>query len=331
MGSPSQRIGKLIKFIYENPGKKPGEIAKALGIGRRTLGNYLAQLKKEGIIEVREKSRVYPPPQFSSSFFLSEEEKLWIAVLLGFASLNITIPIERKKLEEIQEKVVGGQQIPDILRKKRIYIAENPISPPRAGEHIMFSRSFYTVLSAIQEGVGLEILYKEPGRFPRKFEIIPLYLAFRRRAWYILSHLVWEEGKDGGSELIFPPRRKFRLTRVISIKKREDIKRERDEEPEAFFRNAWEFWEGGDVEEVIIELDEKAYDLIREVRWHPSEEILWEGGKFLYRVRVANPEEMIPWIAQFGPHAKILHPPWLRRKFRESLEKTMENYMEDTE
>jgi len=315
MEGPSKRIAKLIKFIYENPGKKPGEIAKAVGIGRRTLGNYLAQLKKEGIIETREKWKVYPPS--SHTFFLSEEEKLYLAILLRFASSSIAFPLEKRKLEEIQEKILG-KKASEILEKKRIYVVENP---EPTGSVLHFSNVFHTVLSAIQEGIGLEILYKEAGDFTKEFEIIPLYIAIKRGVWYLLSHVIREEEKE------FPPKRKkFKLTRIIRAEKREDIKREMDDDFGFFFKNAWEVEEGGDAEAVIIELDEKAYDLIREMRWHPSEEIVWRDGKLFYYVKVANPEEMIPWIAQFGYHAKIIYPDWLKEKFVSFLRKAIENY-----
>lgn len=314
---PAGKVGKMLSFIFSNPGCRPIDIARNTGINRGTLGRYLRQLKEEGIIEIR-KRRVYPYRDIKN---ISQRQKMLMAIAFSIAEKTVSMP-SRYEFMSAAERILG-ESPSKILEGERIWIAENPQSPPP--DDITFSDKFFTVISAMKKGIGLEILYKEPGRFPREFLIIPLWLVFKRRSWYILSHSV-EKTEVKRVGILKPDRRKFRLTRIIRIREREDIIREIDEPPELFFRNAWEFRDGPEKIEVLIELDEKAYDLIREVRWHPTEEIIYDKGKYIYRVFVNDPFEMIPWIAQFGPLAKILYPLYLRDEFYRFISDTIRNY-----
>ncbi len=53
--------------------------------------------------------------------------------------------------------------------------------------------------------------------------------------------------------------------------------------------------------------------LVRETRWHPSQQIEdGPDGYLIWRGRIAEPQEMMPWIWGWGADCEVLAPAALR-------------------
>jgi len=54
---------------------------------------------------------------------------------------------------------------------------------------------------------------------------------------------------------------------------------------------------------------------VRETRWHRSESVEEQAdGSLIWRARVAEPQEMLPWIRGWGADAEVLAPLELRER-----------------
>jgi len=52
---------------------------------------------------------------------------------------------------------------------------------------------------------------------------------------------------------------------------------------------------------------------VKETRWHRSEQLEEQlDGSVIWRARVAEPQEMVPWIRGWGADVEVLAPPELR-------------------
>jgi len=84
-------------------------------------------------------------------------------------------------------------------------------------------------------------------------------------------------------------------------------------DPQAHLASAWGIMTGESVVKVVLEFSPRVSALVKERRWHASQEIdELEGGGLLLSVRVSEPREMTPWIRSWGGDAEILEPADLR-------------------
>jgi len=108
----------------------------------------------------------------------------------------------------------------------------------------------------------------------------------------------------------------------------EDIK----EELRRRLENSWEFISHGDINGSskgnkvvrIKAITEKAFDIINEVSWHPSQKV--DEKNRIFEFNVSDPWEMRFFISQFGPEVEILEPEELIQKYIDFLKKTLKLY-----
>lgn len=92
----------------------------------------------------------------------------------------------------------------------------------------------------------------------------------------------------------------------------------RDFSIERLLKGALAVYSGTGDHEIVIEFDPWATRLVRERRWHPSQEIEdLPGGASRLRLRLGGFEEVERWILSWGVHATAVGPEELVRRLRE--------------
>lgn len=102
-----------------------------------------------------------------------------------------------------------------------------------------------------------------------------------------------------------------------------------DFDPRKFLADAWGIWyTNGEPVEVILKFHPRVAYRVRESRWHRFEQPLTEleSGHVIWRAKIAEPKEMLPWIRGWGSDVEILEPEWLRELMREEAERLMGIY-----
>ncbi len=82
---------------------------------------------------------------------------------------------------------------------------------------------------------------------------------------------------------------------------------------------AWGIWySDAKPVEVVLRFSAKVAHRVRETVWHVSQQMEdLPDGRILWRVKIAEPKEMVPWIRGWGADVEVLEPEELRRKLAE--------------
>ncbi len=102
-----------------------------------------------------------------------------------------------------------------------------------------------------------------------------------------------------------------------------------DFDPTKFLADAWGIWYT-DTEpvEVVLRFHPRVAHRIQESRWHRSQEVAEEkdSGYLIWRAKIAEPKEMLPWIRGWGSDVEVLAPNWLREVCKEDVQKLTRIY-----
>jgi CRISPR-associated endonuclease/helicase Cas3 len=87
-----------------------------------------------------------------------------------------------------------------------------------------------------------------------------------------------------------------------------------DFDPRALLRDAWGIWYSeAEPVEVVLRFHPRVAMRVRESRWHRGQALEAQpDGYLLWRARVAEPREMLPWIRGWGADCEVLAPRQLR-------------------
>lgn len=98
----------------------------------------------------------------------------------------------------------------------------------------------------------------------------------------------------------------------------------------AMFADAWGIWTSdSEPVEVVLRFHARVAHRVQETQWHPSERMEEQpDGSLLWRVRVAEPQEMVPWIRGWGGDVEVLAPGTLRSDMRLEAARLGELYRE---
>ena len=71
---------------------------------------------------------------------------------------------------------------------------------------------------------------------------------------------------------------------------------------------AWGIWfTDQEPVEVVLHFSKQVARRICETRWHPSEQVLLqEDGSLIWRAKIAEPREMMPWIRGWGCDVEVV-------------------------
>ncbi len=91
-----------------------------------------------------------------------------------------------------------------------------------------------------------------------------------------------------------------------------------DFDPRELLADAWGIWTS-EVEpvHVVLRFHPRVARRVRETEWHRSQEIEEQAdGSVVWQARVAEPQEMMPWIRGWGADVEVLGPDTLRSAMR---------------
>ncbi len=109
--------------------------------------------------------------------------------------------------------------------------------------------------------------------------------------------------------------RTFKIERIRRIQKLpQTYEIPRDFDPYALLADAWGIWYTDEEPvEVVLKFHPRVAQRVRETRWHRSERVEEQAdGSLLWRARVAELQEMLPWIRGWGADCEVLEPKELR-------------------
>ncbi len=109
--------------------------------------------------------------------------------------------------------------------------------------------------------------------------------------------------------------RTFKIERIRRIQKLpQSYEIPKDFDPYVLLADAWGIWYTDEEPvEVVLKFHPRVAQRVCETRWHRSEQVEEQAdGSLLWRARVAELQEMLPWIRGWGADVEVLAPPELR-------------------
>lgn len=101
-----------------------------------------------------------------------------------------------------------------------------------------------------------------------------------------------------------------------------------DFNPHELLKDTWGIWYTDDEPvEVVLKFHKHVAHRIRETQWHRSEQIEEQpDGSLIWKARVAETQEMLPWIRGWGSDCEVLEPSELRETMIGEVRSLAENY-----
>ncbi|GAB4505464.1 MAG: WYL domain-containing protein [Anaerolineales bacterium] len=120
-----------------------------------------------------------------------------------------------------------------------------------------------------------------------------------------------------------------RIERVEILKEHYEIPNKF--KPREFLADAWGIWyTASPPVEVVLKFHPRVAYRVQESRWHRSEEVFeeTESGYLIWRAKIAEPREMLPWIRGWGADVEVLAPEELRAVVREEAARLISVYQQ---
>lgn len=123
--------------------------------------------------------------------------------------------------------------------------------------------------------------------------------------------------------------RTFKIERLRSVEiLREEYEMPSSFDPSALLRDAWGIWyTEAEPQEVALRFHPRVAQRVQESRWQRGETTeLDADGYLLWRAKVAELKEMLPWIRGWGANCEVLEPVALRETLMGEAKAMAEQY-----
>lgn len=192
---------------------------------------------------------------------------------------------------------------------------EQTISFRTRAEQILNFEIFDSLAKATAQRRQIEMTYRKPGRRETEQRLVdPYHLANINGEWYLFAY-------DHARKDI----RTFVPVRIQSVKHTGKT----FERPEKFslekrLRDSFGVHSGEGAYDVAIRFDPRVADLVREKKWHESQELReLKGGGVELRLKLSSLVEIERWVLGWGGDARVLKPRELIESVRQAAKKIL--------
>jgi proteasome accessory factor B len=193
---------------------------------------------------------------------------------------------------------------------------ERTISFRTRAEPILNLEIFDILAKATAHRRQLQLTYRKPGRRETELRVVdPYHLANINGEWFLFAwcHLRRDIRTfvPARIQAIATTGKTFDRPQKFSLEKR--------------LRDSFGVQSGQGSFDVVIRFNELVADYIREKKWHDSQQLkeLKDGGLEL-RMKLSSLAEVERWVLGWAGNAKVIHPPELAEKVRQSAQDILE-------
>lgn len=327
--SRSVRFMQLEQLLISHPeGLRKTEIAQRLGVHKSTIGRDITDLstslplieEDDGRIRIDKNGYLH-----TVRLTLHEMQALHLAARLYCKVMRFPFPhasAALRKLADAQENVSPGlsDRIRETAEELDTFTTENH-------EHDQHYRTTIEKLGlAISEKRKVRLRhYSRRREIWQEYRLFPITLEPHPEGKAV--HLVgWDIA--GGSPF-FRTLKTERIDKIVlEDPANEEFDRIPTDEISALFEHAWSIWRSTEAPvRVRLRFSRDVAFRVKETQWHRSQELTEKNdGSLILQVKVAEPQEMYPWIRGWGPKVEVLEPEWLRNQHRIDFQRGYEIY-----
>ncbi len=317
----SERMHQILLLLLEHPEGLPvRELARRLGVHRATIHRDLDDLSRE-----------YPVYNVDGRWFVRRE------------AFRVQVPLN---LHEAMALYLAVRMMATRTDKHNPHAAAALRHLARALESVAHRVAAFIRLSAevMEQTEGrrqdpryLEVLETLTRAWAegRKVKVWHRHEATRRVYEYTFAPYFIEPYPIGQTAHVIgyrEPPGKLRTFKIERIEKAELLPERytipEDFDPREILRDAWGIWfTDKEPVEVVLRFHPRVANRVLETVWHPSQQTDYDDqGWLLWRAKVAEPQEMLPWIRGWGADVEVLAPDDLRRWLRAESRVMAERY-----
>lgn len=318
--SKLERISRFEQLLLAHPeGLKRAEIAHRLGTHRSTISRYLVDTRNILPIWEENKKIYINRDSYLNNVRLTIHEimVLHLATRLYSCRTDKHNPHACSAMRKLGHSLSSYSRcISDYMLATAEYIEKSAAS---------YNKSYIDVLEKITRAWS-DGFYTHVHYYSQKYDEIHEYdFAPYFIEPYAAGFSIYAVG--------FCKEKNHLVTLKIERIKKVEIKVDKFTPPETFdpellFKDAWGIWYAdGEPQEVVLRFSTRVADRVRETVWHKSQIMKTTSeGKVLFRVIIAEPLEMVPWIRGWGSDCEVLAPKDLRQLMCEEVRKMGEIY-----
>jgi len=304
----AERLLQLEQLLLAHPeGLHRAEIARRLGVHRATVGRYIEELsprlpiweEEDGLIGInRDDYLTYV------RLTIHESMAIHLAARLMATRTDKHNPHAASALRKLGQAL---DRFAPLVSRHLLASAEVMDDAARRHDPV-YLEVLETLTRAWSEGRMVHLWHRHESGRVYEYNFAPYFIE--PYAVGQTAHVIgWRE----------PPAavRTFKLERIQRI---EIIKPSReytipdDFDPREKLADAWGIWyTEAEPVEVVLRFHPRVAHRVRETQWHHSEQVEEQpDGYLLWRARIAEPQEMTPWIRGWGADVEVLEPRALR-------------------
>jgi CRISPR-associated endonuclease/helicase Cas3 len=318
----SLRLAQLIELLLAHPqGMIKADIARRLNVHRSTVGRYIDELSQQLHIPIWEDGNLIginrDDYEMKVNLNIHESMAIHLATRLMATRMDKHNPHAAAALRKL------GQS----LDKFAPQISQHLLASAEVMDDVAQRRdpNYLRVLELLtrawSEGRLVHIWHKQEGTGKVfDYEFAP---------YFIEPYAVGQTAHVIGLRKSPDKMRTFKLERIERAELLADLYTIPDEfDPHEQLADAWGIWYT-DTEpvEVVLKFHPRVAGRVKETRWHRSEDVTDQAdGYLLWRARIAEPQEMIPWIRGWGADCEVVGPNNLRRKMSGEARRLAELY-----
>jgi len=307
------KVGKVSRMIQVLTALQSGQryavddLAKMLGLSRRTVFRDLEDLQKAGVpcyYDRKSRSYIIEPGFSLSAPSLTTQEALGLLLLVYKARNHIHFPFKDSAL---RAALKIESSLPDKIKRYCNAILRNiSIKPDPQVKMGLLDKIFAQLQVAVLKRRVVNIRYY----LPREQKSIvtnlsPYHLIYSDHTWYVLGKSSLHRGI-----------RTLELNQIRELNTLDKCFVEDEKfDVHEYVSRAWSIVPEGRLYNVRLRfLPEVAYS-VGQVQWHSTQTVTFENdGSAIIEFRVDGLNEITWWILSYGDQVQVLAPKVLRQK-----------------